>query len=166
MIKVWFLKASDQAWEVAIEAATGPHCHMEIQFSDQLFYSSTNDLGPRFTTLNNLFDTDINKWDIIDIPTTVDDEKIVRSLAEMITKGLDKDKPVYGINHIILDFLPIPLSFNTPNDWICSQLCVYICQSIGLFMGFIPQQISPHEAYEILNKELPIWQTLRFQEVS
>lgn len=163
-MQAWFLKADNEAWEKVIQTVTGPHAHMELMFSDGQFFSSTTELGPRFTTFAGLFSQNMDDWDVIDIPATAQDEIIVRALAEMIIHGLSGEKPVYGKETIALDFLPIPITRQSPNEWICSESCVYVLQSIGLYMGYIAQQLAPHPAYVILQKELPVWQQLRFQE--
>jgi hypothetical protein len=160
---MWFLKANDQLWEKGIMLVEGPHAHTEIQFSDGKFFSSTTELGPRFCDRKDLYDPDDKEWDIIEIPCTSDDERFVRSLAEMICKGLTGKAPGYGFNHIALDFLPIPISLSSPDKWICSESCVYVLQAIGLFMGWIPQQTSPHDAFKILTSELQNWLKLRIE---
>ena len=167
-MKGWFLKADNQLWEKAVEFAAGPHAHMELQFSDGIFFSSTLDLGPRFTTLDKLTDTDVSHWDVVEIEgATLQDEATVRILAEMIAQGGLQGRPqTYSLKNIFLDFLPAPIDTQTPNQWICSQACTYVLQSIGLFLGYIPQELSPDAAYQILKAEFPAWGALRFRAIA
>jgi hypothetical protein len=165
-MQMWFLKASDQLWEKGIEFVTGGHAHCEVKFSDGKFFSSTQALGPRFCDHQDLFDTDDSQYDIIDIPCTQQDERTVRALAEMIIHGLTGDKPEYGTKTILLSFLPVPIIRQAPSEWICSESCVYVLQSIGLFMGYVAKGICPHVAYVILKDEISVWQKLRWQETA
>ena len=160
-LQLWSLKAHDAAWEIAIEAVAGPHAHSELRFSDGKFFSSTQELGPRFANHKDLFDEDDSHWDITDIPCAPEDEHIVRRLAEMVTKGIDGHKQTYGMDHILTDFLPVPIATQTPDEWICSQSVAYVLQSIGLFMGYDTQQLSQDHVYHILLAELPAWAALR-----
>ena len=161
-MKAWFLKG-DTIVQKMIQAWTGPHSHMEIQFSNGTFVSSTTHDGPRFATFEQLASQDLNDWDVIDIPCTPEDEAIVRNLAHMIVAGLSGEKQSYDFADILLGFLkPLPVTVVSPDKWICSEVSTYICQSIGLFLGFVPQQLSPHAAYLILQAELPVWQAKRW----
>lgn len=166
-MKAWFLKDDSQLWEKVIETFEGDHAHMELQFSDGLFFSSTTDDGPRFCTFDKTCDPDATHWDVIEIPITSQDEAIVRALAEMVCVGTSGKDQVYGWDHILGGFLPVALDQDSPNTWICSGSCVYVCQSVGLFMGYFPQRVSPHDAYKILmNPEYFLkWEALRFKAI-
>ena len=134
----------------------GPHCHVELQFSDGKYFSSREeDNGPSFKPQ---IDMEPGGWDFITIPCTPEQEKVVRAQSELIAAGgVFLVKPKYGWSKIFTAFLPVPIMVENGHVWICSEAVAASIQSIGLLLGYAAQGLSPDRMFQTLSAEISAW---------
>lgn len=155
-MKVWFKRKTTSFFGKVIMLCRGPHCHVELQFSDGMFFSSREEEdGPSFKAQ---VDMEPGEYDCIPIRCTPEQEKIVRAQAELIAAGgVFLVKPKYGWTFIFTAYLPIPLLVEDDHVWICSEAVAACIQSIGLLLGYAAQGLSPDRMYRMLAGEINAW---------
>ena len=156
MLVACFKKKATSIYSKGIELFQGPHCHVEILFSDGICFSSCeDDGGPRFKKI--VFTP--GEWDFLEIHCTLQQEQGVRNLAQLILDGAFKPtRPKYGWTKCLVGFLPIPILHQDPSKLFCSEVSTILLQNLGLLIGYTAAGISPDEMYNDLAPELELWE--------
>lgn len=123
------------------------HSHCEVLFSDGLAFSShVADHGTRFIDMR--FPSP-RRWDIIEIPTTVEEEVAIKALC------YEELNCSYDWLGIFLSQV-LPLRRQHPDRWFCSEFCAMVAQKLGRLPGRPPAHAySPGGLYRALRKALP-----------
>lgn len=147
-MKIFFRKRNNKFYALLIRAWTGgPYSHVELQFSDgKAFSSDEADNGARFKDI--AFTTD--QWDCLTLPMDAHTENLVRVFCVA-----EKGSP-YDWRGISFSFLPIPIGWQHPNRWFCSEVCAAAIQIAGYVRGHTPASLSPNGLYKLLKKELGV----------
>jgi hypothetical protein len=125
--------------------SAGRYSHEEIAFSNGWSWSSDEaDDGTRFKQI----DYSKGNWDKLFIPCTPEEERRVWEKCEK-ENGLKYDK-----RGIAFSFLPIPIGWQHPDRWFCSEACTAMLQLLGYMTGYSPASIAPSRAYKIMSAEL------------
>lgn len=122
------------------------YSHCEVIFSDGLAFSShVADGGTRFI---NLSYPSPAKWDIIEIPTTVEEEIAIKAFCY---RELNCKYDWLGI------FLSQVLPFRRehPDRWFCSELCAAILKLLGYLRDRRACEFSPGSLARALRKIFP-----------
>lgn len=125
--------------------SAGKYSHEEIAFSNGWSWSSDEaDGGTRFKRI----DYGKGNWDRLFIPCTEEEERRVWDFC-VRENGLPYDK-----RGIAFSFLPIPIGWQHPEAWFCSEACTAAVQLLGYMSGYSPASIAPSKAYKIMRAEL------------
>ena len=134
---IFYLSKYGAAYDKLISVATeSRYCHVEIRFSDGMCFSSSfPDGGTRLKKL----DVEPTQWDVLTIPTTPEQEAIVR----------DWCKTQVGLPYDMLGMLCIflPGDVHTPGAWYCSNVCATALNKIDVHR--YPLKLSPGQMYDI-----------------
>lgn len=123
----------------------GSYSHEEIAFSNGWSWSSSEtDGGTRFRYI----DYTNGNWDLLFIRCTADEERRVWEFCEK-ENGLG-----YDTRGILFSFLPVPIGWQHPDKWFCSEACTAALQLLGYLRGYAPSSIAPSKAYKLMVKEL------------
>lgn len=144
-MKVAFRKAAKSWYSFVIRLYTrGPFSHCELVFSDGQCFSSQEGEGSRF----KLIDLKPAEWDLVDVLTDERVESQVRAFCES-EKGCE-----YDWRGISFSFLPIPIGWQHPDKWFCSEICTAGLQVAGYMRGYTPASVSPNQLYKCLYGDL------------
>lgn len=145
-MQVAFRKKPNSIYAHIIRAWTfGKFSHSELVFSDSRTFSSDEaDGGTRWTHKP----LPRNEWDFLTVPCTEQQEQ---EIAAFCAK---EEKCKYDMVGIGFSFLPIPIGWQSPEKWFCSEICVAALQQIGYLTGYTPARVSPNALYKILKQEL------------
>lgn len=145
-MKVAFYKRGKSFFGKLIRFYTrGPYSHSELVFSTGACFSSHEaDGGTRFKAI----DLNPDEWDILDVPMTAALENMVRTFCAA------EDGCGYDWRGISFSFLPIPVGWQHPDKWFCSEICTAGLQLAGYLSGYTPASLSPNGLYKALKKEL------------
>jgi hypothetical protein len=132
--------AGDISDKTVAWATWGRYSHVELQFSDDMCFSASwRDGGTRFKQIT----IDPTHWDILDVPTTPEQEAVIRNFcAERI--GVPYDW--IGAVSVLL-----PINLQDPVKWYCSEICAAALRSC--VMRF-PEKLSPSRMYKLTVKQL------------
>lgn len=133
----------------------GPrYCHTELVFSNGEWFSSRElqnavsfSKGPAHGDL-------ISAYDLFVIPgmTLEREERIKRWCTSEICN--DDGSPCnYDVRGVVFSFLPIPIGWQSPDKWFCSEICVAALQFDGWFVGYDASSISPKKCIELFMDE-------------
>ena len=143
-MKVVFEKRSQTLFEFFTEFWTrGMYHHCELMFSNGDMFSSDGKQGARWIR-NGGYMLNAEDWDYVVVPCTEVQEKEVRFFCDCVEgKGYD----FVGLG---FSFLPIPIGWQKPDAWFCSEICAAALQRIGLLCGYTPARISPNRLHRLL----------------
>lgn len=140
-MQIAYYKADGTLFDKAIRIWTGgPYSHVEIIFSDGMWFSSSpRDGGCRFKHIAK-----DAKWDYQYINISPSDEDKVRAFCEK------QNHKKYDWVWIFLTQL-IPLNIQERNKWGCSEIVVAALQQANYIdKGIRPYSVDPNECYELL----------------
>lgn len=138
-MRLAFYKAPGDLIDKSIRRWTkSEYSHCELVFSNGLWFSaSPRDGGTRFKHI----DIDPEKWDFICVPMTLEQELKVYDFC------IAEDRCLYDWLGILFTQV-IPLSFENPWWWFCSEVCVAAFQQAGLCVGLVAHETDPEELSE------------------
>lgn len=133
----------------------GPrYCHVEVIFSDNKWYSS-REFNNAVSFSNGIPHGDtLDMYNIFDLPFTKRQEKRLREWAEKEQYRSDGSKCGYDVRGVLFSFLPIPIGWQSAEDWFCSEIIVAMLQTEGWFSGYSAASISPRKCVELYFKEV------------
>lgn len=145
-MRVAFRKRAPGFYSRAIKIWTGgPYSHCELVFPDgRCFSSDERDGGTRFKRIDLRGD----EWDIVDVPVN---SFYIDALDKFCH---DEDKCKYDWRGISFSFLPIPIGWQHPDKWFCSEIVAAALQIAGWLRGYTPASLSPNGLYKALTKEV------------
>jgi hypothetical protein len=145
-MQVAFKKSTTSAFGWLIKLYTrGEYCHSELVFSTgSMFSSDEEDGGSRFIDGPK----DGVEYDYLDVPMSREDER------RIITFCMQENKCPYDKQGIAFSFLPVPLGYQNPDAWFCSEICTAALQLAGYCTGYTPARVHPNKLYKILKEEL------------
>jgi hypothetical protein len=121
-----------------------PYSHCEIIFTNGLTFSADcNSTGIRtkFKTSNhNTVD-----WDFVKIPVDAETE------AKLFRWATTEAGCLYDFVGIVFTQI-LPLSFQNPWWWFCSELCTAFLQQAGLLTDLIAYKLNPGQLFKILDE--------------
>lgn len=121
------------------------YSHCEMIFTNGLTFSAFfEDFNTSFKR-NIIYDS--NDWDFIDIPITRTEEYKIYGWT------INEDNCFYDIIGIIFTQI-IPLSFENPWWWFCSEVCCAAVQQVGLCLDITPHETDPGKLYKILKERI------------
>lgn len=124
----------------------GPYSHVELMFSDDVCFSASwrgNEAGVRFKKIHVIPE----RWDIIEIPTTIAQEAKIRGWCEDRAKENAK-YDWWGIVQFVLPFVQ-----QKDEDWYCSEISIAALNYGGVLNW--TTFMSPNFFYREL-KKLPL----------
>lgn len=117
--------------------------HVELAFNCGASFSAiSSENKTRFAWL-----TYDNNWDIIDLPFDYQQE---RTILKWCDTEVNCKYDWLGITFTQI----IPLSFENPWWWFCSEVCMTALQQVGWFEGFYAYQYDPGELYRLVKEKL------------
>lgn len=139
-MKLWFRRSDGTALAERIAQRDPPHCytHVELQFDDGSFYSSTTFgkyTGTRFAWL----DPKPEQWDSVEIPLSPTDERLVRNFC------IENDGEKYDFSGVAA--FVTWMAHEDPDKWFCSEVCTAALQVVGLFTDLEPCKTTPNRLY-------------------
>lgn len=124
------------------------YCHIELVFSNGDWFSAREFKGGvGFSTGIPPGEKRVS-YDFFALPTTPEKEAEIRKWCEAEV-GCD-----YDVRGILFRFLPIPVGWQHPEKWFCSEICVNAMQNDGFFKGFGAADLDPNKATRIILGEL------------
>jgi hypothetical protein len=115
------------------------YSHCELVFSNGLWFSSSpRDGGCRFKSITPAD----GAWDFIEISLTPEQERAVYDFC------LREDGCWYDWIGIIFTQV-LPLSFENPWWWFCSEICVAALQRAGLLAGVTAFHVDPGQLAQL-----------------
>lgn len=117
-----------------------PYSHCELIFNNGLSFSA---FVEEFKTdfKSNIHDD--NDWDIIELPF---DKEMEYKIYQWCLSEKDCTYDVIGILFTQI----VPLSFQNPWWWFCSELCCAALQQGGMLPNLVPHELSPGGLYNEL----------------
>lgn len=142
MMRIAFYKGSGAVFDKLIRWWTkSAYSHCEFVFSDGAFFSaSPRDGGTRFK-----FIAQDEQWDFVDLPFSTMDELRIRNFCDS-ENGCNYDWIGIALTQVL------PLSFESPWWWFCSEVLVAGLQEIGYFPLLTPSKIDPGQLYRLAKK--------------
>ena len=142
-----FYKASGNIYDWLIRIWTGPYLlqparysHCELVFSDGVCISaSPRDGGVRAKHIDLVPDS----WDLVDIPTTSEEEAFIRLWAESFL-----GRPYDWIGIFFSEFLH--LGIQSPQAEYCSEFCGRALAQAGKLPAYRRRYLSPQALYDLL----------------
>lgn len=116
-----------------------PYFHTELVFNDGWCFSA--DFAKNTTRFKYINFND--NWDYKIIPVTA------RQEIEILKWCLSEDKCGYDYIGIVFTQI-IPLSFENPWWWFCSEVCLAAIQQVNYFKGLPAYQYNPGKLYHLL----------------
>jgi hypothetical protein len=139
-----------------IQWRSGKYIHEELLFSDGWAFSS-RETGPAFVREETI-DFHPDFWDFVRIDCSASQEALVRHQAQNIVDGgFTGVKPVYGWGKDLLGFAPVPIMAQLPHQYFCSESCCIAKQTLGFYLGYCIEGLSPWKSYQLTVNELPMW---------
>jgi hypothetical protein len=117
-----------------------PYFHVEIIFESGISFSAYPEKNRTAFTKHSF---DLSCWDIIDIPTTEEEDGIIFQWC------LSEDKCGYDWSGIFLTQI-IPLSFQSRTRWFCSEVCLAALQQIGKYPNLKAYHYHPGKLHRLL----------------
>jgi hypothetical protein len=118
----------------------GPYCHVELEFTGGLCFSSSPIYGG---TKFHLLD-EPERYVPLDLNVSFDDEcKIFQWCRGEVGCGYD----YLGVLAFICPYI-----HQSKKRWFCSEVCLTALQQVGLFLGLDPYHVSPNELATIVQK--------------
>ena len=150
MLKLAFYKYKHRSglkglWDFLVRVWTrGTYSHVELIFSDNIWFSaSLQDNGVRFKCI----DYEKEKWDIIEIPSTKDEECICREYA--------KSKIGCKYDIIGIFFTQIwHIDVEDKNRYFCNEIVHATLQQMFLFKGVKPYSYNPNSFHKLVVRNL------------
>lgn len=124
---------------------SSPYSHCEVIFSNGFTFSADiEEFKTRFKSVSHNPD----EWDIIKIPI----ERIIE--YKVYDFCLNEENCLYDIIGIFFSQI-IPISFENPWWWFCSENAVACLHKTGELLDIIPHQTSPGRLYKLLKERFP-----------
>jgi hypothetical protein len=127
--------------------------HSELVFSDGIWFSSRSINGTEYSW-GVPHGGKPEDYDYLEIPCTKEEEGRVREWCRREVFNDDGSKCTYDVLGVIFSFLPIPIAWQSPTKWFCSEVCCAALQTIGWLRGFTPSTISPLRLERELKSEI------------
>lgn len=151
-MKIAFYKNGTSTWAKIISWWTKTiYTHCELVFEDKTAFSantnSIKNFGTRFIKFD--YDTyDPKYWEVIDLPINTYEEQKIKDWCKT------EDNCFYDLVGIFLTQI-IPLSFENPWWWFCSEVCLASFQkNLGWFKGIKAHEIDPGELRKMIIKKI------------
>lgn len=121
-----------------------PYSHCELVFSNGLTFSAyIEDFKTSFKNKEHLPE----EWDFLTIPITLEEEQKIYKFC------LEEVNCYYDIIGLLFTQI-LPLSFENPYWWFCSEVCVSALQQIEWILNTVSYETDPGELYNILKEKL------------
>lgn len=124
------------------------YCHVELIFSDGSWFSAREFKGGVGFAQGVPSGDSESMYDIYPLPTDSATEARIRAWCATEV-GCD-----YDVRGILFRFLPIPVGWQHPEKWFCSEVCSNAMQNDGFFKGFGAADLDPNKATRIILGEL------------
>jgi len=121
--------------------------HCELVFEDKTAFSSDIDsitkIGTRWITFD--YDNyDVNQWEVYNLSINTNDEMKIKEWCK------NEENCFYDFIGMLLTQM-IPLSFQNPSWWFCSELCISAFQdNLNIFSKLTPHEVDPGELRELV----------------
>jgi len=122
----------------------GKYSHVELVFSDGMYFSSQEGEGVRFKAIP----IDPEHWDYLPLAILPAKEAEIRAECE------DWVGAKYDWRGIAFSFLPIPIGWQHFDRWFCSEICAAMLQRAGYLIGYAPASLSPNGLHKAIKREL------------
>jgi hypothetical protein len=117
-----------------------PYSHCELVFTNGFTFSAyIEDFKTCFKSKEHLPE----EWDFLSLPMSVEDEYKIYQFC------LKETDCKYDIIGLVLTQV-IPLSFENPYWWFCSEVCTAAIQEVSLLPDIVPYETDPGELYKLL----------------
>jgi hypothetical protein len=121
-----------------------PYSHCELVFKNGLTFSAfIEDFRTDFKSASH----DPSEWDIIEIPIDLETEYKIYQFC------VDEDNCLYDIVGLTLTQF-LPLGFENPWWWFCSEICVAALHRAGMLLDIVPHLTDPGTLAKLLNERL------------
>lgn len=140
---VCFFKGGTGIWNRLIRWWTKSiYSHCEFCFSDNVSFAADYDVNrTRFKQVTYCQ----QDWDLFEVNIKPQEEATLRFWCER-----EKDCKYDTIGILFTQI--IPLSFENPWWWFCSEICVAGFKRIGEFVGVKPHECSPQDFYKLFHE--------------
>jgi hypothetical protein len=130
------------------------YCHVELVFSNGEWFSSREYKGAVSFCYGVPEGETEEMYDFLDLPMSDLDERYIRQWCVKEQFREDGTRCGYDVRGVIFSFLPIPIGWQSAQDWFCSEICVAALQRVGWFSGYSAASISPAKLYKLAVKEI------------
>jgi hypothetical protein len=119
-----------------------PYSHCELVFSNGLTFSAY--IEEYRTCFKNKEHLD-SEWDYITLPMSIENEY---KIYQFCLKETDCKYDIIGLVFTQI----IPLSFENPYWWFCSEVCTAALQANNMLLGIVPHETDPGELYKLVKE--------------
>lgn len=138
----------------------GPrYCHVEVLFSDGYWFSSREFKGAVSFLPGPPPGESADMYHYFPLPFTREQEIRLRTWAEKERFRDDGSPCRYDVRGVLFSFLPIPIGWQSAEDWFCSEIVSAMFQTEGWFAGYSAAAVSPRKCVELYKKEILLWET-------
>lgn len=150
-MKIAFQKNGSSAIAKIIQWWTkSQYYHVELVFEDKIAFTADTTFKKFGTFFYEFYydNYDINNWEVLDLNISEEDELKIRHWCET------ENGCWYDLIGLVFTQV-IPLSFQNPYWWFCSEVChAALQQNLGWFPSTKSHQIDPFELYNMVRKQL------------
>lgn len=119
-------------WAVNQFSGRGGYSHVEIVFSDGLFFSASPREGVvRYKRIS----PDLRNWDFVDFPVSLEQEHEIRAWCDT---QVGKKYDWAGVFGFVWDCR------DDPDEWFCSKICGQAPKSVGIWTKVETWRLSPN----------------------
>lgn len=130
------------------------YCHVEVIFSDGKWFSAREFKGAVSFLPGPPPDETPDMYDYFPLPFTAEQEARMRTWAEKERFRDDGSSCKYDVRGVLFSFLPVPIGWQSAEDWFCSEIVSALFQTEGWFAGYSAAAISPRKCVELYKKEM------------
>jgi len=130
------------------------YCHVELVFSDGSWFSSREFKGATSFVKGPPPGERMSMYDFFPLPVSPDDEYSIREWCRKEQWRDDGSKCGYDVRGVLFSFLPIPIGWQSAQDWFCSEVCCAVLQTRGWFSGYSAASVHPNQLVRLYQNEI------------
>ena len=130
------------------------YCHVELVFSNFEWFSAREFQNAVSFSYGPPSGDVLEQYDLFSLDSiTKEREERIRRWCTSEMRRDDGSPCKYDVRGVLFSFLPIPIGWQSAEDWFCSEICAAALQYDGWLSGYSACSLSPRKCIELVLKE-------------